>query len=154
MGVGCGKTRPPLFCLILSCHPKSMTFDAFTEIADGLWDDIPERFKRGLHGVHVLEYLKPDPNDAGLVRLGEYRHPGFPSVLGGFEGIGRHIVLYYGSFARVAAGRARFDWEGEIWETLIHELRHHLETLAWNEDLVKEDMQFLREYRHAKKVDG
>lgn len=133
-------------------HTGYMNYETFAEIADGFWDEIPERFKRGLHGLHVLERLKPDPEERGLVRLGEYHHSGFPSVLGGFEGIGRHIVLYYGSFASVARGNPRFDWEGEIWETLIHELRHHLETLAWNEDLVKEDMKFLSEYRKGKKV--
>lgn len=131
-------------------HTKTMTFEQFADLADELWDEIPERFKQGLQGVHVLEHFKPDPQEPGLVRLGEYRHPGFPSVLGGFQGIGRHIVLYYGSFAQVARGRRSFDWEGEVWETLVHELRHHLETLAWNEDLVKEDMAFLQEYRRNK----
>lgn len=40
------------------------------------------------------------------------------------------MVLYWGSFRNLAALDAGFDWEGELWETLTHELRHHLESLA------------------------
>lgn len=117
------------------------------ETAERLWAEIPEEFKRGLQGLHILEEARPDPEEPGLLRLGEYHDPGFPSVLGGFEGIGRHIALFYGSFAALAAEEPGFDWEEEIWETLLHELRHHLESLAWRNDLVREDLEFLRRYR-------
>ncbi|RIH90461.1 Zincin-like metallopeptidase [Calidithermus terrae] len=126
-----------------------MTFDEFLDTAYRLWDQIPEAFKRGLHGMHVLEHLKPDPDEPGLFRLGEYVSPGYPTVLGGFDGLGRHIALYYGSFRAVAY--PGFDWEGEIWETLIHELRHHLEFLAGRDDLVAEDLEYLRQYRQGKR---
>ena len=33
-----------------------------------------------------------------------------------------------------------FDWDGEIWETLTHELRHHLESLARDDAL--EDVDY------------
>jgi hypothetical protein len=124
-----------------------MTFERFLETAYRLWDQIPEHFKRGLQGMHVLEKAKRDPDEPGLFRLGEYLSPGYPSVLGGFEGLGRHIALYYGSFRAVAY--PGFDWEGEIWETLLHELRHHLEFLAGRDDLVEEDLEYLRRYRQG-----
>lgn len=126
-----------------------MTYEAFVETAERLWEKIPREYKQGLHGIHVLEHLKPDPDEPGLLRLGEYHDPGYPSVLGGYAGIGRHIALFYGSFAALAAGNLEFDWEGEIWETLVHELRHHLESLAWRDDLVQEDIQNLRRYREG-----
>lgn len=129
-----------------------MTYEAFAELADHLWEEIPHSYKRGLHAMHVLEPIKRDPEEPGLVRLGEYLSAGYPSVLGGFEGIGRHISLYYGSFAYIARGDPSFDWEGEVWETLLHELRHHLETLAWNDALVQEDIEYLRRYRKGKDV--
>jgi hypothetical protein len=125
----------------------AMTFERFLETAYRLWDQIPEHFKRGLQGMHVLEKAKRDPDEPGLFRLGEYLSPGYPSVLGGFEGLGRHIALYYGSFRAVAY--PGFDWEGEIWETLLHELRHHLEFLAGRDDLVEEDLEYLRRYRQG-----
>jgi len=45
------------------------------------------------------------------------------------------IALYWGSFAALAEIDSTFDWDGEIWETLTHELRHHLESLAGDDAL-------------------
>ena len=70
-----------------------------------------------------------------------------PSAFRGFEGLGRHIALYYGSFLQVAG--PGFDWEGEVWETLLHELRHHLESLAGRDDLVREDLRRLAAFRRG-----
>ena len=39
-------------------------------------------------------------------------------------------MLYHGSFAALAELQAGFDWRAEAWETLTHELRHHLEWRA------------------------
>ena len=39
-------------------------------------------------------------------------------------------MLYYGSFAALARQQEGFDWREEAWETLTHELRHHLEWRA------------------------
>ena len=41
------------------------------------------------------------------------------------------VVLYHGSFQALAGlGAGDFDWRAEAWETLTHELRHHLEWRA------------------------
>ena len=40
------------------------------------------------------------------------------------------VVLYHGSFAALARIGPGFDWREETWETLSHELRHHLEWRA------------------------
>jgi hypothetical protein len=124
-----------------------MTYAEFVKLVERLWDEIPEAFKKGLQGVHVLPKAKPEPGLEGVWRLGEYLDPGPPSALGGFEGLGRHIALYYGSFLQVAG--PGFDWEGEVWETLLHELRHHLESLAGRDDLVREDLRRLAEFRRG-----
>ena len=39
-------------------------------------------------------------------------------------------MLYHGSFAALARLQEGFDWREEAWETLTHELRHHLEWRA------------------------
>lgn len=124
-----------------------MTYREFQKLAERLWAEIPEAFKQGLQGVHVLLEAKPEPGLPGVWRLGEYLDPGPPSALGGFEGLGRHIALYYGSFLAVAD--EGFDWEGEVWETLLHELRHHLESLAGRRDLVEEDLRRLAAFRRG-----
>jgi hypothetical protein len=124
-----------------------MTYAEFVNLVERLWDEIPEAFKKGLQGVHVLPKAKPEPGLEGVWRLGEYLDPGPPSAFQGFEGLGRHIALYYGSFLQVAG--PGFDWEGEVWETLLHELRHHLESLAGRDDLVREDLRRLAEFRRG-----
>jgi hypothetical protein len=49
--------------------------------------------------------------------------------------------MYYGSFVAIAAGDDTFDWEDEAWETLTHELRHHVESLAGEDFLVQDDVE-------------
>jgi hypothetical protein len=39
-------------------------------------------------------------------------------------------VLYHGSFQSLAAMAEDFDWREEAWETLAHEVRHHVEWKA------------------------
>ena len=45
------------------------------------------------------------------------------------------VVLYYGSFLELARDTESFDWTGEAWETLTHEIRHHVEWKARVPDL-------------------
>ncbi len=117
-----------------------MTYEAFKETVEAMVEEIPEEFMEGLQGVHVLEHVKREVRYEGVVRLGEYLDPGPESFLGG-NGLGRHIALYYGSFREIARGQPDFDWDAEIWETLTHELRHHVESLAGDVSLIEEDVQ-------------
>ncbi len=103
--------------------------------------EIPDEFTQGLQGVHVLEEAKPERELIGVYRMGEYLDPGMDHFLGGSGGLGRHIALYYGSFFRLARGRPNFDWEAELWEVLTHELRHHVESRAGDDSLIREDQR-------------
>jgi hypothetical protein len=47
--------------------------------------------------------------------------------------------MYHGSFAALAALQQGLDWKQEAWETLTHELRHHLEWRAHAPDLEEFD---------------
>jgi Zincin-like metallopeptidase len=58
------------------------------------------------------------------------------------------IVLYHGSFAALAHQRDDFDWRAEAWETLSHELRHHIEWRAHAPDL--EDFDWAVEHNYAR----
>jgi Zincin-like metallopeptidase len=49
------------------------------------------------------------------------------------------MTLYYGSFVALAHFNSHYDWEEQIWETLTHELQHHVESLAGDASLVAED---------------
>ncbi len=106
-----------------------------------MFDEIPDEFVRGLQGLHVLPEAKPEADFEDVYRMGEYLDPGFDHFLGGNPGLGRHVALYYGSFKAVAGGHPEFDWEDELWETLTHELRHHVESLAGEDGLVQDDRE-------------
>ena len=69
------------------------------------------------------------------------------SEFGSPETTRSRVVLYWGSFQAVASSDPEFDWEGEIWETLTHELRHHLESLASDDALEGVDYAMEQEFR-------
>lgn len=123
-----------------------MTFEAFRAAVEAMVDEIPEAFLQGLQGVHVLEQAVEEEDYRDVYRLGEYLDPGAADFLGGNPGLGRHIALYYGSFAAIGEGDPDFDWEGELWETLTHELRHHVESLAGEDELIQDDVEQQRTF--------
>src|SRR5690606_13382651 len=67
---------------------------------------------------------------------------------GGAGDVRAIVVLYYGSFLELSRLDEDFDWEGELYETLMHEVRHHLESLATEDELEEidcaEDQNFHR----------
>lgn len=130
-----------------------MTYEEFRETIETMLEDIPDEFQRGLQGVHVLEHAKREAEFYGVYRLGEYLDPGAETFLGAGEGLGRHIAMYYGSFVAIASNDPGFDWEAEIWETLTHELRHHVESLAGDASLIAEDRRRAEGFRRYRKKD-
>ena len=116
-----------------------MRFERFRAMVEEMVEEIPTEFMRGLQGVHVIKEAMPEEGYADVFRLGEYLDPGAENFLGAGEGLGRHVALYYGSFVAVGDGDPAFDWEEEAWETLTHELRHHVESLAGDASLIAQD---------------
>ncbi len=53
-----------------------MTYRAFQDLVERLWEEIPEDFKRGLQGVHVFPEARPEPGLEGVWRLGGAPGPG------------------------------------------------------------------------------
>jgi hypothetical protein len=91
-------------------------------------DEVPADFLQGVVEIAVSPRTVPHPDRADIYTLGECIP--LPSSDTASEGIQSRIVLYHGSFAALARLRPGFDWRGEAWETLTHELRHHLEWRA------------------------
>jgi hypothetical protein len=91
---------------------------------------VPAHFLDGVTGIQVTGKTVPHPVREGVFTLGEC----VPHVLGGPDDEGptlrSHILLHYGSFLALARTSPDFDWRSEAWETLTHELRHHLEWRA------------------------
>ncbi len=95
---------------------------------------MPAEFLEGVAEITVSPRTLPHPDRSEIFTLGEC----IPLPSGGGDsagGIQSRVVLYYGSFAALAAQQDGFDWREEAWETLTHELRHHLEWRAHAPDL-------------------
>ncbi len=92
-----------------------------------LSDEVPAHFFEGVAEVVVSPRAVPHPVRGEIYTLGECIP--FADEAGG-AGIQSRIVLYYGSFAALAALEPGYAWREEAWETLTHELRHHLEWRA------------------------
>ena len=121
-----------------------MDIDGFQEILDEVAEEIPEDLLQNLNGgIIVLPDIKYHPQAAArdLYIMGEY-HVQIP-------GLGRYIVMYYGSFERVFDVLTPNDdtvMRQEVRKTLIHELRHHIESLSGVKDLEREDDRALMAY--------
>jgi hypothetical protein len=97
----------------------------FERLVQRLARDIPEEYLDGIAAVDVSPKTVPHPVRGGVYTLGEC----IP-LHGDGDEVQSRIVLYHGSFAALAAEQPDFSWRSEAWETLTHELRHHLEWRA------------------------
>jgi len=119
---------------------KFPDIDKFTEILDGLCEELPEVFFERLNGgVNVIENAKQHPKavDGRLYILGEYIRS---------REMGRYIAIYYGSFEKLFGDYSIKKLTDELRKTLRHEFRHHLEALAGEKDLEIEDDRRLERY--------
>lgn len=103
-----------------------MTYDDFRALIDRLVREVPAAYLDGVVAVEVSPKTVPHPVRAEIYTLGE-------CIPLDWSGDGRdlqsRVVLYHGSFQALSR-LSPFDWRDEAWETLTHELRHHLEWRA------------------------
>ncbi len=103
-----------------------MRLDDFRTMVERLKSEIPAPFQGGVVEIEVSPRTVPHPVRAEIYTLGEC----IPlEWSGGGADLQSRIVLYHGSFQALAQ-LGDFDWREEAWETLTHELRHHLEWQA------------------------
>ncbi len=100
----------------------------FRALVERLQRDIPPEFQGGVVAVEVSPKTLPHPVRAEIYTLGEC----IPLEWSGSGAdLQSRVVLYHGSFQALAKlSEGAFDWRAEAWETLTHELRHHLEWRA------------------------
>jgi hypothetical protein len=122
-----------------------MDFDTFSARAEAITASFPPDVLEGIESVEVHRDRKPDPFLHGIVRLGECETSPL-SWMVGEEAFRSRVHIYYGSFVELAQD-PRFDVEGELRETIEHEIRHHLEDRAGIKALRDEDDLF---YYHAR----
>lgn len=105
-----------------------MRFDEFQSLVERLAREVPPQFREGIVSVEVSPKTVPHPVRGDVYTLGECVPLDWS---GSGADLQSRIVLYHGSFGALARLGA-FDWRREAWETLTHELRHHLE---WRADV-------------------
>jgi hypothetical protein len=93
-------------------------------------DEVPAAFTDGVVEITVSGKTVPHPVREGVYTLGECVPHEFGAPGEEDSGIRSSVVLHYGSFAALALDHPGFDWREEAFETLAHELRHHLEWRA------------------------
>ena len=119
----------------------------FENMVRRLCDEVPPDFLEGISEIVVSPRTVPHPERPEIFTLGECV-PLPVQVGSGVEGVQSRIVLYHGSFAALAQQQSGFNWRQEAWETLSHELRHHLEWRANAPDL--EDFDWAVEHNFAR----
>ncbi len=110
----------------------------FEAMVERMAAELPPAFLEGIDTITVTGKTIPHPLREGVYTLGEC----VPLE----SGTGRDpaeqrsaVELHYGSFAALAKGAEAFDWREEAWETLTHEVKHHLEWRARQAGLEKLD---------------
>jgi len=112
---------------------SAMKFEAFRAAAVRAYGEITELFKAGTEELTPYRDAVLSPDLPDIYTLDECVMDTWLSDWQGPDTTCSSVVLYWGSFKSLSEHDPEFDWEDEIWETLTHELRHHLESLA-NED--------------------
>lgn len=125
-----------------------MDFQTFEARAREIYSAVPDRFLEGIHGLEVSLRTELHPTLPEVFTMGECLTEHYPSEFGGAGEVRSIVVLYYGSFLELSRRDEHFDWEGELYETITHEVRHHLESLATDDQLEEidfaEDQNFRR----------
>src|SRR3989442_4009763 len=104
----------------------AVRLDDFRSLVDRLARDVPAEFSDGIVAIEVSPKSLPHPLRSEVYTLGECVPLDWS---GSGADLQSRVVLYHGSFAALAR-LGDFDWRAEAWETLTHELRHHLEWRA------------------------
>ena len=119
-----------------------MTAEEFGNAADEIAATFPEEFFRELNGGIVVREgtrIHPEAEADDLFVLGEYHRDRY---------LGRFVVLYYGSFVRCFGYYTDDALREKLRKVLLHEFRHHLESLAGERDLEIEDAIEISKYKY------
>ena len=112
-----------------------MNIRRFRKTVDAVLESLPPELFRQLNGGVLVRPEAKEDGDALI--MGEYIEDPDLGSLG---------LLYYRSSAEALEGASQEEWEEEIEETVIHELRHHVESLAGVDYLAREEeMEYLQD---------
>jgi len=115
------------------------SIEEINNMLDEIAAELPEGVFRDLNGgVSLLDETKKSKNDpdGNLYTLGEYRR----------DQMGRYINIYFGSLMKVYGSSSHKKIRKHLRGVLVHELTHHLESLAGDRSLEIKDEMNLFDY--------
>jgi len=122
-----------------------MNLEQFTDYVDEVLDnEIPDILLEGLNlGVIISPELEKNKEESRFIIMGVYVQ----------NRLGKQIILYYGSFLYFFKDKSEEVWKRKILSTIKHELTHHIEALAGQEDLANKEKYetFLRQQKKLQK---
>ena len=124
-----------------------ISIEEMQNMLDDIAAEFPAEFFEELNGgIILLPETKRHEKSIGddLFILGNYNRGG---------SMGRYISIYYGSFIRVYGHLEREGFKEKLRSTVRHEFRHHIESLAGDDDLERIDSQYIADYRSGKAYD-
>lgn len=116
-----------------------MRLTAFEQRAESMWEEIPGPFREGIDALVVDDEVVAHPELPGVYTLGECVTDHWPDGYSGQGEVRSRVLLHHGSFAALAESGGAFDWDRELWETILHEVLHHREFSASEEGLERYD---------------
>lgn len=123
-----------------------MNLEEFETLALEMWKRIPPGFKQGVSALVITHEPRFDPELTGVVLMGECATDEVMSLIPDAP-LHSMIYVHHGSFAYSAEKEEEFPWAHELWETLTHELRHHLEWRAGVDHLGHDDDAERQDFR-------
>ncbi|NLK64970.1 MAG: metallopeptidase family protein [Tissierellia bacterium] len=121
-----------------------VTIEEVQTILDEIAEELPAEIYKDLNGGIILlpqvKLHKKSVND-DLYVMGEYRNEKIS---------GRYIVVYYGSVEKLYGNLSRGRLKNKLRSVIKHEFIHHLESMAGERHLEKEDERNLAEYLKMK----
>jgi len=126
-----------------------MTFADFERAAHEAFEAIPADYRTGIDGLVVDPEPEEHPHIPDIWTLGYCDTEVYPSDFENADTVRSTIRLFFGSFQKLAARDEHFDWIAEIHETVEHEVKHHLEALAGEDQLGDVDAVMEHDFRRA-----
>ena len=121
-----------------------VTIEEAGDMLDRIAEEIPREFFRDLNGGIILSPdSKIHPLAGDLYIMGTYNQD--------LRGLGRYIIIYYGSIQRVYGFYNHEQMRAKLREVLFHEFTHHIENLAGEHGLEIKDAQQLAKYHASKR---
>lgn len=110
-----------------------MEYNEFCDYVNEIIEnEIPTELLEGLNlGIIVMPELKRSDEETNRTVMGLYVR----------NVMGKQVIIYYGSFLKLYGNSPEVVWKKKVLSTIKHELTHHIEARAGQEELARQEKQ-------------